>query len=126
MIESFYARISKLKRELYNKHTNKLRAISRLKRHNGDYNILKQYKEGLIYIRDLSPTESIHDNKFIGRSFSVSSASTEVTGRKQKVTSDVTNVDDDIYNSNNDIHVLMTSHLRKKFAERARSSEILS
>ena len=56
MLETFCSRISAVKKELYLKHTNELRAVCGLKRRKVEYDVLKQVKEDLENADKLSKT----------------------------------------------------------------------
>ena len=69
-----------LKKELCNKHTNELRAISGLKRREVEYDILKQIKEDEsnpdVKKAHSSYTDGTHDNKFTSQTLLLKSPST--------------------------------------------------
>ncbi len=97
ILESFSTRISSLKKELYDKHTNELRAMSGLKRRNVEYDILKQVQEDLANKDvDSSYTDSIHDNKFTSQTLLITSATTTRTidSERKCVNNDVRPDDD--------------------------------
>ena len=77
IIETFSERISSLKKELYYKHTNELRAMSGLKRRPVDYDILAELNEE--QENDVKNTDSscsdIHDNKFTSKTLLITSPS---------------------------------------------------
>ena len=79
ILETFCTRISLLKKELYNKHTNELRAISSLKRREVEYDILKQIKEDEsnpeVKKAHSSYTDVTHDNKFTSQTLLLKSPS---------------------------------------------------
>jgi hypothetical protein len=98
ILESFSTRISSLKKELYDKHTNELRAIAGLKRRKVEYDILKEIKEDQNNpdIKNVRSSSSIHDNKFTSQTLLLTSPSatsrstTIVESDSDDVTADAT------------------------------------
>ncbi|XP_028396320.1 uncharacterized protein LOC114520285 [Dendronephthya gigantea] len=84
MLESFCTRISALKKELYDKHTNELRVMSGMKRREVSYDILPNINEDFVCSlsenadveeKHSSCSDSIHDNKFTSKTLLIPSPS---------------------------------------------------
>ena len=77
MLESFCTRISALKKELYDKHTNELRVLSGMKRRQVSYDILQNISEDLknADVKEMHSScgDSIYDIKFTSQSLFISS-----------------------------------------------------